>query len=224
MLNKVNTNMHFTPINKLAHFFTLAFTFYLCPVIAETRDSIPTANSADQSNTSAILIRPSSYISQFAGSIGLIAIGAGWEYGKRGHWATDFLIGYVPKYDTDRSKITLTLRQGITPWSLAINENFSYQPLRTGLYLSTTIGKKFWFSAPEKYPSNYYTFSTRIRPNIYLGQSFSFHLPKSSKPIKVVDFYYDLHTNDFMLISKVQNKSLKSFDYLGIALGLKLKI
>lgn len=167
---------------------------------------------------------PSSYMIQYAGSIGLFSAGAGWDYGRHKHWSTDFLIGYVPKYDTDRAKLTFTLRQSYTPWKVALNKQITYHPLRTGAYLNTTLGKQFWYKEPDKYPNSYYRFSTRLRINIFVGQDFTYKINSNSSYFEGIKFYYDLHTSDLYLISGVQNKYLKFDDYIGLALGVKLQI
>ena len=43
---------------------------------------------------------------QFAGNMGLLSLGTGWDYGKRNQWETDILFGILPKYDSKRTKIT----------------------------------------------------------------------------------------------------------------------
>jgi len=174
-------------------------------------------------NTSFNVI-PSYYVFQYAGSIGLVSLGAGWDYGKKNQWSTDFLIGYVPKYDTDRAKIALTLRQTYSPWQISVKENVTYDPLRTGVYFNTTIGKQFWFSAPEKYPNKYYHFSTKLRLNIFIGQSFSYSFASKTSYFEKIKVYYDLHTSDLFLISRFQNNYLRAQDFLGLSLGVKLQI
>ncbi len=199
-------------------------------VFAESADSIQTPiYSANEIKTkelkkTSFSLVPSSYLAQYAGSVGLVSLGAGWDYGKKDQWSTDFLVGYVPKYDTDRKKITFTLRQTYTPWKVKVDPQITYHPLRTGVYLNTTLGKQFWFSAPEKYPSDYYGFSTKVRINIFVGQDFTYQFLSKSSYFDAVKFYYDLHTSDLYLISRVQNKYLKFDDYLGLALGLKFQI
>lgn len=167
---------------------------------------------------------PSSYLLQYAGSIGLFSAGTGWDYGRQKQWSTDFLLGYVPKYDTDRAKLTLTLRQTYTPFMVQLHKQVSYHPLRTGIYLNTTLGKQFWYKEPDKYPNSYYRFSTRLRINIFVGQDFTYKLKSNSSYFEGIKFYYDLHTSDLYLISGIQNKYLKFDDYIGLALGVKLQI
>ena len=205
---------------------TFAILFIVSLGKASTMDASLNADSLNNVEIKQAIfhIKPSSYLVQTGGSIGLIAVGAGWDYGKKKQWATELLLGYVPKYDTDRVKLTLSIRQLYSPWKIPINTSFSYSPLRTGLYLSTTLGKQFWYSAPEKYPKDYYTFSTKLRANIFLGQSFEWNMPKNPKILRKLAFYYDVHVSDLMLISRIQNKSLSGFNFMGLALGLKLHL
>ena len=75
---------------------------------------------------------------QFAGNMGLLSFGTGWDYGKRNQWETDIFLGFLPKYDSDRAKLTLTLKQNYIPWSLTIkNGPFAVEPLTCGMYLNT---------------------------------------------------------------------------------------
>jgi len=211
---------------------TVLFTLIFFTQIATAQINAHLPTDTMQANTPAekdlkkasLALFPSSYIAQYAGSIGIISLGAGWDYGRNNKWATDVLMGYVPKYDTERIKITFTLRQTYSPFSLALRDGLTYQPLRTGMYVNTTFGRQFWLSAPDKYPGNYYSFSTKIRFNIFVGQNFTYTFNSKSSFFEGVKFYYDLHTSDLYLISRVQNKYLKFDDYLGLALGVKLQI
>ena len=51
---------------------------------------------------------------QFAGNMGLLSLGTGWDYGKRNQWETDIFFGILPKYDSKRTKITMTLKQNLS--------------------------------------------------------------------------------------------------------------
>ena len=167
---------------------------------------------------------PSNYILQGAGGIGVVSAGAGWDYSPRKRWSTDVLLGYVPKYDTDHVKLTLTLRQTYTPFELEIREDFDYHPLRAGLYVSTTSGRQFWLSAPDKYPNDYYTFSTKVRFNVFLGQDITYKLSSSTSYFDKVKLYYDFHTSDLNLIARVQNAYFKNLRYISLAIGAKFYI
>lgn len=40
---------------------------------------------------------------QYAGSMGLLSVGTGWNY-YRDHWETDVLLGFIPAYADDNMK------------------------------------------------------------------------------------------------------------------------
>jgi hypothetical protein len=163
---------------------------------------------------------------QFAGSMGLLSFGVGWDYGKKNQWETDAFLGFVPKYDTDKFKVTFTLKQNYIPWKVPLgNAGFSMDPLTTGLYMNTVFGGDFWATEPDKYPSGYYNFSTKVRFNVFLGQRFTYKIPRDKRYfIKAITFYYELSTCDLYVVSAFNNKYLKPDDYLGLSFGLKLTI
>ena len=162
---------------------------------------------------------------QFAGSMGLISIGPGWDYGKKQKWESDILIGFVPKYSSSKAKMTFTFKQNFIPWNKKISNYFSFNPLTTSIYLNSVLNNKFWNKNPERYPKGYYTFSTKIRINLSLGQRLSFNIQEAQrKKIKAFSIFYELGTNDIYLISKLNNKYLKAKDYLGLSFGIKIQI
>jgi len=73
---------------------------------------------------------------QFAGSMGLLSAGIGWDYGKQHQWETDVMLGFVPHYSS-KSKATFTLKQNFMPWKVDLGKNLSIEPLACGLYINT---------------------------------------------------------------------------------------
>lgn len=162
---------------------------------------------------------------QFAGSMGLISVGTGWNYGKNKQWETDLLFGIVPRYSTRKVKATMTIKQNFIPWKCRLNETFNLKPLTTGLYINTVFGEKFWRSEPSKYPNNYYKFSTKLRPSIFVGQALEYEFDTSKKVFcKSVTFFYEISTNELYVMSAVTNESIKVKDILGLSLGIKIQI
>lgn len=78
---------------------------------------------------------------QYAGNMGLLSFGTGWDYGKRNQWETDLLLGFIPKYSSKKAKVTMTLKQNYMPWSINLGKGFSTEPLSCGLYLNTVFGQ-----------------------------------------------------------------------------------
>ncbi|MDO4165745.1 MAG: hypothetical protein Q4D56_15380 [Bacteroides sp.] len=163
---------------------------------------------------------------QYAGNMGLLSIGPGWDYGKRNQWETDLLIGFLPKYQSDKCKITLTLKQNYIPWSLQIKESrFSVEPLTCGLYVNTVFGDEFWVNEPDRYPKGYYGFSSKVRFHVFLGQRLTFDIDRKRRFMaKQVTVFYEISTCDLYVVSAFTNKYLKPKDYLSLSFGIKMQM
>ncbi len=162
---------------------------------------------------------------QYAGGMGLISLGVGWDYGKNNQWETDVFFGYLPKYTTTKSKITFTLKQNFIPWKKNINKLFSFEPLTCGLYVNTIFDGDFWVNEPDKYPNSYYAFSTKMRFNIYIGQRFSVNIPPEKRFFsRQITAFYELSSNELYIISAFANGYLKPKDYLRLSFGLKFQL
>ncbi len=160
---------------------------------------------------------------QFAGSMGLLSIGTGWNY-YRNHWETDLLFGIIPRNVDNNAKITLTLKQNYYPWDIHLSDKLSFAPLTCGVYINILFDREFWRSQPNKYPEKYYWFSTRFRSHIFLGERFTLDLNKEKSYHKSISFFYELSTCDLYLINKFGNKVLKPKDFLSLSFGIKLQI
>lgn len=163
---------------------------------------------------------------QYAGNMGFMSFGFGWDYGKHNQWETDVLFGYLPRYQSHENKLTFTLKQNFIPWSCQIKKsNFSLEPLATGMYLNTVLGDEFWVREPDRYPEGYYGFSSRIRIHAYIGQRFTYELNRQKQyKAKAITLYYELSTCDLYLISAIGNKYLKPSDYLSLSFGIKFQL
>lgn len=159
---------------------------------------------------------------QYAGSMGIISVGTGWNYGHN-HWETDLWLGYVPKYTDKHAMITFTLKQHYIPWNIDLGKKFRLSPLTCGIFINTLLDRDFWITEPDRYPKGYYGFSTRIRSHIFLGQKITFKL-QPNKPHKSISLYYDISTCDLYLISAFTNHYLKPKDYLSLGFGLQFQI
>lgn len=73
---------------------------------------------------------------QFAGGMGLLSAGVGWNYGHNKSWETEVLWGFVPSFSNDRTKLTMTLRENYVPWSVRLGKGWSLQPLSCGIYIN----------------------------------------------------------------------------------------
>lgn len=224
-------------------FISFAFLVFGLNAVANTADSLSLAEvhatrydqRIERYRRHWAALIPTQFIIQNAGNMGTLSAGIGWDYGKRNQWETDLLIGFIPKHQTDRLKITMTLKENYIPWSIALTctdkseycrrykGSWSFAPLTASLYLNTVFGHEFWQSQPGRYPDNYYQFmSTKFRWNFALGQRLTFHIPESKRRRnRSVSIFYEVSTCDLYLRSKIMGNGISWSDIFGLSLGVR---
>lgn len=161
---------------------------------------------------------------QFAGSVGLLNAGCGWEYGKRQQHETDIMFGYVPKYDKVSRFFTFTIRQTYVPWSVPLyKDKITLQPLSCGAFINSVLDSEYWTREPDRYPNaNYYRFSSKIRAHIFIGQRYCWNIPRYKRYLsRQISAVWELSTCDLYIVSKVPNKALPIHEILSLSFGLK---
>ncbi len=168
---------------------------------------------------------PSQIIIQNAGNMGVLSAGIGWNYGKGKKWETHLLLGFIPKHQTSRAKLTMTIKENFIPWNIDLKKGWSLNPLTASLYVNTVYGSEFWKSQPGRYPDGYYEFmSTRFRLNIALGQRITFLIPQNKRRHhKSISLFYEISSCDLYIRSKIQDRSVSLKDILGLSLGIKFQ-
>lgn len=161
---------------------------------------------------------------QYAGSMGLVSTGIGWDYGRRKQWETDFFLGYLPRFDGDKRHVTMTLKENYIPWRLNIGQSrWRVEPFTASLYINKIFGDEFWTRDPERYPSkSYYGVATNLRFDIAFGQGISMKI----KPVGLsqrIKLFYEFATNDLYLISYLTNRYLRVSDIFNLSLGIKFQ-
>ena len=161
---------------------------------------------------------------QYAGGMGLLNLGFGWDYGKRNQWETDVYLGFIPRYYSDKSKITMTLKQNFIPWKKLLNKTLTIEPLTCSIYFNTVFSDEFWTKEPGRYPKGYYNFSTRVRTHLSIGQRLCFNIPNKKRLFsRSITAFYEISTCDLYVVSAFCNH-LSPEDYLRLSLGLKFDI
>lgn len=168
---------------------------------------------------------PKQMVLQYAGNMGILSGGIGWNYGKHKQWETQFLLGFINRFESHRPKMTVTLKQNYIPWRVDLGKNWILEPLECGIYFNSILGEEFWNKQPKKYPKRYYWFSTKIRPNIFLGQRITKKIPHDNRKfIKSCTFFYELSSPEIYLIEWYCNSYLKFTDVFSLSLGIKVQI
>ena len=177
---------------------------------------------------------PTHYVIQNAGNMGLLSAGIGWDYAR--HWETQLMFGFIPKHQSTRAKLTMTLKENYIPWRIALTEphtglgkslkqGWSFNPLTVSLYINTVFGHEFWKSQPQRYPSRYYEFmSTEYRVNLALGQRFTWQIPEHLRNRSTsVSLFYEVSTCDVYIRSKILDHGIPFKDLFGLSFGLKIQ-
>lgn len=161
---------------------------------------------------------------QFAGSIGLVDAGCGWEHGKRKKFETDIMFGFVPKYEKDAAFITFTARETYVPWTKPLyGEMFTFQPLACGVFVNSVLNSEYWTREPDRYPNgSYYRFSSKLRIHVFVGQRYTLNIPREKRFMaRSISAVWELSTCDLYIVSKAVNKTLPWYEILSLSLGLK---
>lgn len=172
-----------------------------------------------------VALIPSQFVIQNAGNMGVLSAGIGWNYGKRRQWETHLLMGYIPRHQSSRGKLTMTLKENFIPWSIGLRQGWSVEPLQASIYLNTVYGHEFWKTQPRRYPDNYYEFmSTKFRLNIALGQRVTWQIPTARRRrAQSVSFFYEISSCDLYIRSMFMDSSVSLKDILGLSIGVKFQ-
>lgn len=152
---------------------------------------------------------------QFAGGIGLLSVGLGYEWDKK-KWQADVYYGYVPEKIGGVEIHSITGKVTWTPISRHLKNNIRVDILNTGLLLNYVIGKQYFLFSPENYPLKYYGVPTAAHAGIFIGEAVYF---------KRFGLYYEIGTNDKDLASYIPNAaSLKFTDVWNVGIGVRMQL
>lgn len=169
-------------------------------------------------------VLPTHVKAQYAGGMGFMSIGCGWDYGNKCRWETDLLVGFLPKAYSNRTHLTLTLKQNYIPWSIRCCDRFAIEPLSCGIYFNLITGEDYWVYEPDRYPSSrYYGFTSRLRTHLYFGQRCTYRL-KNNALLRSVTPYYEFGANELDLLAKFGNKSIRLSDIFFFSVGIKFQL
>jgi hypothetical protein len=154
---------------------------------------------------------------QFAGSIGFVSAGAGYEF-LNNHVNAELLYGYVPAHYGGPLNIA-TGRIILNPVNLRITPSVSLTLLNLSGFVTYHFGDQFYVKLPSYYYEGYYKWSSAIRYHVGFGSMVSY---KSTKSGHGFALYYELTTNDLYIKSLRANSSLTFEDILSLGVGVKI--
>lgn len=159
---------------------------------------------------------------QYAGGIGTVSAGVGWDYGPSDNWETHVLVGYLPRKYHHDEYWTFTVRENYLPWRLGfLGEKYRIAPLCVSLSVNSILHSDFWTSEPDRYPSGYYGFSSRIRFHLGIGQRFTYNIPLERRYLgRQISVYYEISTCDLYVRQKMLNGSIPLRDIIILGAGI----
>jgi hypothetical protein len=154
---------------------------------------------------------------QYAGNIGFVSIGTGYEYKKA---SIDLSYGYLPKLVNGVRVHTLSLRPKVHFGQFVVSQ------VKAGFYFGAGINYSFGRNIYGEIP-NYFTFDyywpNAFRLNPFLGGRIGFN-SKNQKDKKIY-LYSELGTLEYKIWYAMQNKkSIKPYEIWDICFGLTMPL
>ncbi|NEM99250.1 hypothetical protein [Pontibacter burrus] len=156
---------------------------------------------------------------QFAGNMGMFAIGPGYDFAKE-RLSADLLYGFVPKFDSDEAEHLLTLKGTYKPWKIQRRRDITVIPFQVGLGLSYYFDDKYPLKWGDEYPKNYYWWSPKVRVLGFAGASVTKGVQSSL--IDKIGLYGELGTYDLVATAWFNDESIKFGDIVNISLGARV--
>lgn len=145
---------------------------------------------------------------QFAGSIGFLSAGVGYEFAKKKLQA-DVYYGYVPEKIGGINIHSVTGKLTWLPLSLN-RKNTTYHLLTTGFLVNYAFGKQYDFSEEA---FEYYGFPTAAHVGLFVGGGITHNK---------LGLYYELGSTDRDIVSYVNNtKGIRFHEIINIGIGAK---
>lgn len=186
------------------------------PIMAQERPA-----TADRPKTH--WYAPDYLVVQHAGLIGMVATGAGFDFGRHDRTNAELLYGFTPGFGSKSAIHTFTGRLYYQSHPKPLYGNYHIRWLKAGLGISTTLGDQYENIYPDYFPKNYYIWPTATRLLPFVGSSIGREFKGQSRPL-FGELYGELGTSEVMVIDKLRNKGIGVSDIVNLAIGLRLKL
>lgn len=157
---------------------------------------------------------------QFAGEMGVISSGVGYELlGRR--LQGDLFLGWIPSSIGGDDVLSATAKLTFVPWKLQAGHRWRVHPLSVSTQLTHTFGSQYFVLPPDRYPRGYYELPTALHTAVGAGGCVVRPLRGESREFGV---YYELVAANAMLWRWYQNRAALSLaDVVSLALGARLR-
>jgi hypothetical protein len=153
---------------------------------------------------------------QFAGNLGLLSVGAGYEVINNVLYS-ELLYGFVPKSISNAESIHLISIKNTFPIFTKQIGDFTLSPI-AGFTTSVETGNNSFLTLPDKYPKGYY-FPSAIHFTLFVGAQVHKEF-KNQKIFKGADLYLEVGTVETYLFFALSTKEVTFNDVFSSAIGI----
>ena len=180
-----------------------------------------TANaSGEEPDTNGLKkLYPHHYKVQFAGDIGFLSAGFGYDFFNNRMDLSCFY-GYVPKKFSKENIHSVSLQLTGNPFKFNIKSRFEYYPLNVGLFIQHTFGEEYHLTLPDRYPDQYYRWYPGRSGGLFFEGQLNYQYKNSSQIFSKIGFYYRIVTRVIYVTSKYSNSSIPLEDIFNLGLGI----
>jgi len=156
---------------------------------------------------------------QFAGAIGYLSVGMGYNIGKR--YEITFMLGLQNKTfgNSDEAIITTAIKNTINIYNpIVIKDRLSFIPT-VGLSINWGYTNNTFNKLPSHYPESYY-FQNKIHIAPFIGGKLRFECNKRNSHRRAIELYTELGSIDAYILECIRTKYVGIGDILNLAIGV----
>jgi len=156
---------------------------------------------------------------QFAGAIGYLSVGMGYNIGKR--YEITFMLGLQNKTfgNSDEAIITTAIKNTINIYNpIVIKDRLSFIPT-VGLSINWGYTNNTFNKLPSHYPESYY-FQNKIHIAPFIGGKLRFECNKRNSHRRAIELYTELGSIDAYILECIRTKYVSIGDILNLAIGV----
>ncbi len=155
---------------------------------------------------------------QYAGNIGFLSIGAGYEWWRE-IAQTDILYGYVPEHKGEATIHTFTIKNTFRLYQFNIKQKYNISPI-LGFSVSLEPGQNSYLRVPDKYPEGYYS-TNSIYACLNLGVKSKFIFDEK-RFFSSIETYAEINTlADYLFYNIIAQEDHNNIIY-SLALGVNI--
>ena len=158
---------------------------------------------------------------QYAGSIGFVSVGAGYDVFKsKARFSMHY--GFIPSTKGGPLNV-LTTKFFYKPKYYSLSNRLKLNPFDIGIMGSFHYGDNFEERWPDGvHPKGYYWWHPAIRLHIAMETSLTYLFPKDHRFTSITG-YYEFNTNELYLVSYIKNaRTIKPWDIVKLGAGVRV--